>query len=166
MGGKYCGLAPVQSNITPSCTDSPQRVKKSFIKLCLRSSEKVCLSILCFPFLCLLLLWYFPQNWFSVSCTFLKVIPEKRSSFANVFIHLSSHTRSHSVIIVDWKKKIVIKIFSENSWQYLDHFSNYLPLIVKPVALTSRDAVAQHLVTLSFLLWLPGETQYNERNSI
>ena len=46
-------------------------------------------------------------------------------------------------------------------------YPDHLPkLVVKLVALTPRDAVAQHLVTLSFLLGLPGENQFNERSSI
>ena len=42
----------------------------------------------------------------------------------------------------------------------------YLPeLVVKLVALTSGDAMSKNLVTISFLLWLPGET-HDERNRI
>ena len=42
----------------------------------------------------------------------------------------------------------------------------YLPeFVVELVALTSWDAVSQNLVTISFLLWLPGET-HDERNRI
>ena len=43
-----------------------------------------------------------------VLASVVSLIPEKRSSLANVFIHLSSQTRSHSVIIVDWKEFSII----------------------------------------------------------
>ena len=67
---------------------------------------------------------------------------------------LSSHTKSHSVIIVDWKKFFK---FIANGFSSLLNFKHYLPeFVIKLVALTSWDAVAKHLVTLSFLLGFPG----------
>ena len=73
------------------------------------------------------------------------------------------------MIIVDWKSIVNFNADPTLPGSRFNHMEEayfaririyYLPLIVEPVALTSRDAVAQHFVALSFLLGVPGETQW------